>query len=217
MSMLPIRRPAASLLSSLQAGFLAIVPRIRRHGQVAFRHLKCAGQKEDAIAEMIGLCWKWFIRLAEQGKDGSQFPSALATYAARAVHAGRRLCGQERAKDVLSPRAQRRCGFRVRSLPDFTTLGGNPLEEALADNTVTPVDEQVAFRLDFPAWLQTQSDRKRRIALDLMAGERTLDVADKYALSPGRISQMRTQFRDDWIRFQNGPPADDDRVRVASA
>jgi hypothetical protein len=105
----------------------------------------------------------------------------------------------------------------VRSLPDFTTLGGNPLEEALADNTVTPVDEQVAFRLDFPAWLQTQSDRKRRIALDLMAGERTLDVADKYALSPGRISQMRTQFRDDWIRFQNGPPADDDRVRVASA
>ena len=108
---------------------------------------------------------------------------------------------------MLSPLAQRRRGFAVQPLPDFSTLAGNPLEEALADNTVTPVDEQVAFRLDFPRWLSTYSDRDRRIALDLMAGERTLEVADKYGLSPGRVSQMRTQFRDGWRRFQDGPAA----------
>ena len=69
------------------------------------------------------------------------------------------------------------------------------------------MDEQVAFRLDFPCWLSTYSDRDRRLALDLMAGERTLDAADKYALSAGRVSQMRTQFRESWNRFQDAPAA----------
>ncbi len=107
---------------------------------------------------------------------------------------------------MLSPLAQRRRGFSVQSLPDYSTLSGNPLEEALADNTVTPVDEQVCFRLDFPQWLGTYPDRDRRIALDQMAGERTLDLARNYALSAGRVSQMRRQFFDDWTRFLDGPP-----------
>jgi hypothetical protein len=36
---------------------------------------------------------------------------------------------------------------------------------------------------------------------DLMVGERTLAVADGYGLSPGRISQLRREFHDDWERF----------------
>ena len=108
---------------------------------------------------------------------------------------------------MLSPLAQRRHRFTVGKLPDQETLSANPLRDALADNTVTPVDEQVAFRLDFPQWLSAYPDRDRRLALDLMAGERTLDMADKYALSAGRISQMRTQFHDSWTRFQEAPAA----------
>ena len=109
-------------------------------------------------------------------------------------------------KDVLSPLGQRRPGFVVGKLPDHETLSVNPLSDALADNTVTPVDEQVAFRMDFPQWLSTYSDRDRRLALDMLAGERTLDVSDKFGLSPGRISRMRMQFHDSWQRFQDGPP-----------
>jgi hypothetical protein len=44
---------------------------------------------------------------------------------------------------VLSPVAQRLNGFAVGKLPDFSTLDGSPLEEALIDNTVSPVPEQV--------------------------------------------------------------------------
>ena len=76
---------------------------------------------------------------------------------------------------------------------------------ALAMNTVSPVPEQVSFRLDFPAWLTTHSDRNRRILLDLMAGERTLDVARKHGTSPARVSQLRRAFRDDWRRFTADP------------
>jgi hypothetical protein len=77
----------------LQARFLAILPRIERHGRLYFRHVKCPLQKEEMLAEMRGLCWKWFIRLIRRGKDVLQFVSALASYAARAVNSGRRVCG----------------------------------------------------------------------------------------------------------------------------
>ncbi len=198
--------PHAQPQAALHAAFLSIVPRIERHGRVYFRGLKDPDKLEELLAEMVALSWKWCLRLAQRGKDILQFPSAIASYAARAVRSGRRMCGQEKAKDVLSPLAQRRRGFAVQSLPDFSTLSGNPLEEALIDNTVTPVDEQVCFRIDFPRWLSTYPDRDRRIALDLMAGERTLDLARNYALSAGRVSQMRRQFHESWNRFLDGPP-----------
>ena len=61
--------------------------------------------------------------------------------------------------------------------------------------------DQVCFRLDFPCWLNTLSDRDKRVVADLMAGERTLDVADKHGLSPARVSQLRREFMTGWGRF----------------
>src|SRR5262249_50406713 len=150
--------------SVLQARFLSILPRIELHGRISFRHVRCAARRDDAVAEVVALAWKWHLRLAQRGKDATQVPSALATFAAPAVKAGRGVCGRERARDVLSPSAQRQHRFVVERLPDFSTLGGNPLAEALVDNTQTPPPEQVAFRCDFPAWLQTRSERDRRLA-----------------------------------------------------
>jgi hypothetical protein len=198
----------------LHASFLAILPRIEEHGRVYFRHLKCDHRKEEALAEMRGLAWKWFARLVQRGKDPTAFASAIATYAARAVRSGRRVCGHERVKEVLSPVAQRRHGFAVESLPTSTRtaqehLYGRPhgqqlqdaFEERLRDNTLTPVPEQAAFRIDFPAWRGTRRERDRRMVDDLMAGERTLDVSRKFAMSPARVSQLRREFMEDWNRF----------------
>src|SRR5262249_7346831 len=136
-----------------------------------------------------------------RGKDATRFPSALADFAARAVRAGRRLCGRERSRDVLSPTAQRRHHFAVEHLPDFSTLAGHVMSEALRDNTQTPPPEQASFRIDFPRWLMTRSERDRRLAEDLMTGERTSNVSTKFGLSPARISQLRRDFHDDWQRF----------------
>jgi hypothetical protein len=188
-------------LGVLQQHFLSILPRIELHAQVYFRHLKCPGKKEDAVAEVVAVTWKWYLRAMAKGKDVDAFVSALATYAARHVRGGRRLCGKERRNDVFSPLCQQRRGFAVGKLADISTESGNPLDEALSDNTRSPVPEQVAFRLDFPAWLARRSDRDRRLALDLMAGERTLDVAGRHGLSPGRVSQLRRDLLADWQRF----------------
>jgi hypothetical protein len=193
-------------LHALQATFLVSVwPRVVTHGRVYFRHLRRA-DREEAVQEMVGLSWMWFVRLAGRGQDGSRFASGLARFAARAVRSGRRVCGQESGRDALSPSAQRRHRFLVSSLPEFSTLSDNLLSEALADNTQTPPDEQAAFRADFAAWRASRNERDRQILHDLMVGERTRDVAARHGITPGRVSQLRRELHDDWERFCAAPP-----------
>jgi hypothetical protein len=140
--------------------------------------------------------------LVSRGKTALDFVSALATFASRALNSGRRVCGHERKKDVHSPVARRLRGFTVCRLPYFTTLDGNPLEEALQDNTVSLMPEQVAFKSIFPAWRLSKTERDRRLIDLLMLGERTRDVGRLFCLSDDPISQKRCLFREDWARFR---------------
>ena len=191
--------------AALHTHFLAILPRIEQHGRICFRHERCASKKADHIAEMIALAWKWYVGLMRRGKDPSTFVSTFADFAAKAVKSGRRLCGHENPKDVLSGRAQQMHNFTVGKLPSFSTMMGTELTEALIDNTLTPPDEQAAFRIDFPVWIHTHSQRHRKLLQDLMHGHQTKDLASKYGMSPGRISQLRREFRDDWDSFCGEP------------
>src|SRR5262249_9751384 len=164
------------------------LPVVQRHARIAFRHLKCRCRREDAVAECVALSWRWVLRLRELGKDATTFPTTLASYAARAVRSGRRLCGQERARDALSPLAQGRHGFLVQALPGCESgVDDNEVIDALRDNTVTPPPDQAAFRHDFPLWLSSLRQRDRFLAEDLMLGERTLDAACKHRISPARV------------------------------
>lgn len=185
----------------LCAKFQAILPRIETHARIYFRAVKCPHKKADCVAEALALAWKWFIRLADKGKDATRFPSVLATFAARAVKCGRCVCGQEKAKDVMSSVCQRRRGFAVGKLPDFSTLDTNPLAEALTDNTQTPPPDAAAFRVDFPEWLDLHCNRDRAIIRDMAMGERTKSLAPRYHLSQGRISQMRREYSEEWEAF----------------
>ena len=190
-------------IAALQRQFMSeVLPRVEKHAHVYFRNLRCKQRLADAVAEAVALCWRWFLRLAAKGKDVSGFISTLAVYAARAVRSGRRLAGQERANDVLSPRAQERKGFLVQTLPAHDTgTEDNAALDALRDSTKSPPPDAAAFRIDFPAWLLRQTERNRRIAHDLAMGERTKDVAGRYGTTQGRISQLRRAFMEDWRRF----------------
>lgn len=204
--MLATALPASASVDQVQANFLIALSRIVRHAKVYFRHVRCRHRQADCVSEAVGLCWKWWLRLVERGKDPSKFVSVLATFAARAVRSGRRVCGQEQAKDVLSPVAQERHGISVNSLPLISTLNTNPLAEALTDNTRSPVPDQVSFRLDFPAWLETHSSRNRSIAVEMAQGERTQVLARRFKLSPARVSQLRRCFHEQWQQFTADSP-----------
>src|SRR5579862_8353919 len=192
---------AVPSIKHIQSDFLTALPRINKHARLYFRHVPCRHRKADLVSEVVAICWKWWLRLVEVGKNPRAFVSVLATFAAKAVRSGRRVCGQLKPNDVLSERAQQRHGFCVGKLPDFSTESTNPLAEALADNTQSAVPDQVQFRCDFPAWRRTHCRRNRRLIGRLMLGERTKDVARRFGLSESRVSQLRQQFHDDWNVF----------------
>lgn len=190
-------------LEALHAGFLSLLPRLEAHARFYFRYLRCPQSQSDAVAETVAIAWKWYVRATQRGKDVGQFATVFAVYAARAVRCGRRLCRQEKANDALSSLAQKRKGFTVAPLPrdDSRHNDSSLLDQALLDNTQTPVLEQIQFRCDFPAWRLSRAERDRRVMDELMAGERTLDVARRHGISPARISQLRREFYADWERF----------------
>lgn len=147
------------------------------------------------------MAWIWHLSLARKGRSPAEFIITFARLAARAVLSGRRLCGVERARDVLSPVCQRRQGFCVSPLPAGTAMVGNVFDEALAHNTQTPVPDQVQFRIDFPRW-RASLDERRRALVDAMAGgERTTDLADTFGITPARVSQVRRELHDGWTAF----------------
>lgn len=206
---------AGESINSLHQRFLDLLPRIETHGQIFFRNVRCAVRKADCIAEMVALAWKWFRRLAEQGKDAAKFVFTLASLAARAVKSGRRLCGQERAKDVMSHRAHYLHQFGVKRLPASTQRSQEQLyaqphgqemmdayEERFRDNAQTPVPDQVAFRLDWPRFLASLGDRDRRLAEYLSLGHGAGDAARRFHLTPGRVTQLRQRWHQQWQSFQ---------------
>jgi hypothetical protein len=184
------------------------MPRIELHARIFFRHVVCPNKREDFVAETLALAWKWFLRLEEKGKDASTFAATFASLAAKAAGSGRRICGQESAKDVFCTASQNKRGFRVTRLPQYSSVLGSVWQEALEDNTISPVPEQVAFRCDFPRWRSTHRERDRRIMDKLMQGQSTAITSRRHGLSPSRISQLRREFKTDWERFCADSAAD---------
>jgi hypothetical protein len=207
--------PLPSGPDPLHAAFLSLLPRVESHARIYFRHLKCPHRKADAIAETVAIAWRWFLRLVEMGKDAAQFVSTFAVLAARHVRSGRKLCGQEKSKDVMSPLAQQRYSFTVSPLPEGNSLEGNVFDEALRDNTRSAVPDQVAFRVDFPDWLASLSERDRRVVEQLILGERTRDVARRFGISPGRVSQLRREFHLAWLAFCDELPPKEGQAGAA--
>src|SRR5262245_49079028 len=195
---LSVDESAVVSIEVLHVRFLALVPCIETYARMYFRGIRCPVTQEDRAQECVALGWQGFVRLTAQGKDVFALPVVFAAMVARAVKCGRRLCGQGRSGDVLSPLAQQRHGFRVERLPTSTRSPHEQLyaephgqamldafEERLRDNTLTPPPEQAAFRIDFPRWRGTRSERDRRVIDALMAGGRTKDVSQMFGLTPG--------------------------------
>lgn len=185
----------------LHARFEEALPRIERHARVVFRSVSCQDTREDKVQEVRGLCWKWVRQLHKRGRTWWTFVSQLATFACKAVKSGRKVVGSIRIKDVLNEVNQARRGYAICKLPDMSTESSNPLSDALIDNTRSEVPDQVQFRLDWPAWLSTRTDRDRALLTDMALGHRTKDLARQYRMSEGRVSQLRREYHDDWQRF----------------
>ena len=193
----PVRRQASP--PEWHRQFLAMLPVIRNYADSAFRHLDPEG-REDALHEVVANVVVAFARLVKLGKSHLAYPTVLARYGVAQLREGRRVGNHLRVGEALSEYAQRKKGFAVERLDRFDKESGQWIE-AVVEGSRTPVPDQVAFRIDFPAWLRLQTKRNRRIAEALAVGNTTGEVARRFKLSPARISQLRQDFHQFWKEF----------------
>ncbi len=184
-----------------QEEFLEMMPTIEKLACFAFRDLG-EEKKEEATSEVVANAMCAFRRLHERGQVQRVFASALARFAIKQLHDGRRVGTPQCSRDVFSRRAQTKAGFGVRSLSDPNPRGGD-WTECLIDERRTPVADQAAFRIDFPAWLTHQSKRDQRIVEKLSQRYTTSEVANEFQISPGRVSQLRSELADSWRKFSS--------------
>lgn len=188
-----------SKLPAWHSGFLKMLPVIRQVAHVNFRHLR-GDTYDDAVEEVIANACVAYKRLVDVGKADVAYPTVLARFAVAQRNDGRRVGGRLCVRDVSSPYAQRKKRIVVERLDRFDEEEGEWIE-AVVEDYRTPVAEQAAFRCDFPAWLDVQAKPKRRIAEALAVGMQNKDVARRFGLSRGRISQLRREFHKSWQEF----------------
>ena len=182
------------------AGFMALLPAIRRHVRFAFRRLE-GERREEAVQEALVNALVAYVRLHELGKTELAYASSLARYAVRQVCGGRQVACPLNSNEVLSPYAQRKQGFTVSRLQRPDENESTWKEILVEDPTCTPA-ELAASRLDFGPWLRRLPRHKRRVASTLAAGETTCGAARKFKVTPGRISQLRRELAQNWDLFQ---------------
>jgi hypothetical protein len=182
------------------AGFLAMLPAVRRQAQITFRKIR-PELRNELIQEVIVNCFAAYARLVELGRTDRAFPSALARFAIAQIRVGRRVGNRLRICDVLSQYAQYQKGFQVERLDYFDEEEDCWQEIVVEDKRATPA-EVAACRIDFAEWLRRLTARLRRIALALASGETTKSAAEQFGLSPARISQVREALKKSWESFQ---------------
>src|SRR5436190_12271541 len=188
--------------STAEPDFLEMLPTIRRAASYAFRHLRRA-VREDLLAEVIANAFAAFRRLVERGKAALAFPTVLAEFAIRQVREGRRVGSKRNVRDVLSPYAQHRKGFSVQPLPE--SAAQSEWQDLVVEDRHASPAEVAGFKIDFSDWLKRLKRSKRQVALRLVAGDTTTEVAGHFQLSLARISQLRRELHQDWDEFQATP------------
>jgi hypothetical protein len=187
----------------LHAAFLSMLPAIRRTAQISFRKVR-PELRDELIEEVIANAFCGFARLVERGQADRALPSPLARFAIAQVRVGRRVGNRLRIRDVLSNYAQYRKQFFVEPLDQYDEEEECWQQVLIEDKRATPADV-AACRIDFAEWLRRLTARLRKIALALAASETTKGAAEKFGLSPARISQLREWLKKSWEEFQGGP------------
>jgi hypothetical protein len=198
-----------------QDRFAILLPVILNYVAPAFRALRSEA-KAEAVQEAVANACVAYARLVERGKESVAFATVLAKYAISQVRAGRHVGGRLNILDVASDYCQRRKQFSLQRLDRFDPVEGCWQEAVIQDHR-TPVFDQVWFRIDFPAWLQTLPRRDRKIAEALAAGHRAINVARRFQLSLARVSQLRRKFHKSWLAFHGEDLAKSERMPLLTA
>jgi len=151
---------------------------------------------DDVMQELVGFALELYRSLVQRNKP--VFYSPIMKFAIKRYKEGRRFAGSN-TTDILSEQTQRLGRSDTCQLSQFD---GEPGHRTFCFHQQQPdVAEAVQWKIDYEAWLQRLSPRDQKIALDLSYGYTTSEVAAKYGVSDGLISQYRKRYADSWNDF----------------
>ena len=202
--MIATPRPVAQCFTTdHQRRFVEMLPAMLRILAKKFED-RSPEAREDLIADALAAAYAMFVSLVRRGRESLAFPTPLAAFGARRARVGRKLGTPSNSADVLSQECQEKREVTVERLDRPSEhLPGRWSSLLVEDRRAGPA-ETAAARIDFGHWMKTLSKRNRRLAETLALGEPTQDVARRFRLSPGRISQLRRTLKESWERFQGG-------------
>lgn len=195
----PAPQPTPRVATNTQDMFLAMLPRIRAIARHAFRH-ENPESRDNLIAEVVANAFVNFTRLVKRGKAEVAHPTPLAVFGIRQVRVGRQVGCKLNIRDVCSLYAQLAKGIRVERLDQRDADG--QWQELLVEDRKSGPAEVAATRIDVSNWFKLLGRRKARIAKALARGESPNAVAHMFGISPGRVSQLRDEFRRSWRAFR---------------
>ena len=179
--------------------FSKMAPAIAAHAKIAFRHLGPEARAEAVQNALCSACAA-IARLAELNKLDLCYPTVLAKFAVSQTRDGRMLGRPLNCKDISSRYCRRLKGVILERL-DHYDREQDAWEEVLVEDRHCGPFDIVRTKLDFAAWLRSLPIKLRRIAKTLASGQRTGDVARRFGLSDGRISQIRSELLASWRLF----------------
>ena len=196
-------RPKRRHTPRWHVAFIDMLPEITRYAKSSFRDLDPEA-REDLAQETVANCLVSFVRLVERGKQSAASARTLAMFAVRQIKDGRRVGKRSSVKDVYDIHARAKGGYQLCHIGSSRDQCVDWRSQLIENKRTSPAD-LAAFKLDFNAWLPSLSRRDRRVAEDLAMGERTGDVANKFGVSPSRVSQLRRQLQESWEQFIEDP------------
>lgn len=155
-------------IETLHETFTRHLPELEAMALVHFRGIGTEARQE-AIQNTTCLAWKYWVRLAEKGQTSDE--SLLRSVWWYAIK-------QTRSRRDISRGDGKRGKGRQDVYDRSGTAVGN-INFNLFVGLMTPVPDQVAFRLDLPAFLATLNERQRAMAADLASGMSTTEVAKR--------------------------------------
>jgi hypothetical protein len=189
--------------SSFHREFELLLPKIKEAARFSFRGLNHS-DRDEAVADLIAATWSAWSGLIERGRSPLEVgPTGILKFAIKYVRGGRRVGnpGSGRGRmDLWNHRAQRALGFRLISLASARQQGALR-SWVVNDHRSTPADH-ATFLIDFREWLDRLPERRRLSAEMLSQGYGTAEVAHQLGVSPGAISQARTELARNWEKFQ---------------
>lgn len=177
-----------------------MMPAITKYARYAFRHLD-AESRDEALQEVVVSAMLAYVRLCQRDKADLGYPSVLARFAIAQYRNGRRVGEKMNCHDALSPHARRMNGIQVESLFG-SDHQDEPWRDVLVEDKHAGPAETATARIDVADWFASMNRSDREIAEALSDGSTTKEVAKRFRVSPGRISQKRREFLESWQSFQ---------------